>query len=89
MNKQEYQRLVKKAALAYNLNSADYELLMDKATIEVDDWDQFLADFDKAKETQPTDRQRKQHERKQREGEIESAKRQLKAAQQRLNELLK
>lgn len=89
MTKREYQSLLRKAAVAYNLGSSGYETIMDKATVEVDDWDKFCADLDEAIKVPPTDRQRALHERKEKQKEIESAKRMMRAAKQRLDEALR
>lgn len=89
MTKREYQRLLKKAATAYNLNSDEYTKIMDVAACTVEDWDKFCADLDEAIKTPPTEKQIAQHERKEKDKEIEAARRNLYAAQQRLNKALR
>lgn len=84
MTERDYQRLVKQAALAYNLDSVDYQRIMDKACIGVDDWDKFLVDFEEAIKVPPTEGQKSQHAKREKQGEIEAAKRNLRVAQERL-----
>ena len=48
MNKRDYQRLLRRGALAHNLGSSEYSAIMVQASIEVEDWDQFCRDMDEA-----------------------------------------
>ncbi len=87
MRKRDYERLLRQAAVAYNLNSDDYTQIMDRATIEVEDWDKFCADLDEAIKIPPTDREMAKHARKEMKKAIEAAKRNLKSAERRLRDL--
>ena len=89
MNKREYQRLLRRAALAYNLGSSEYSTIMDEASVSVDDWDQFCRDMDDAMKVPPTEHQKVKYQRQEKQKEIEDAKIALRFAQERLKEALK
>lgn len=98
MRKRDYDRLLRRCAVAYNLNTGDYERIMDEAVAlipqgiadsEDDPWEEFCRDLDEAKKIPPTPRQIAKHQREEKKKEIEDATRNFLSAQRRLEKALR
>lgn len=91
MNKREYKRLVRRAAVAYQLDDPDYGNILDEATATIDHadlepdgftfydtaWEQFCRDLDAECLIPPTETEQKAYARKKRKREIEEAEREI------------